>query len=30
MEKYYVPNMDFDGVTKKREEITERILGYIK
>ena len=30
MEKFYVPSMDFEGVNKKREEITERILGYMK
>lgn len=30
MERFYVPNMDFDGVKSKREEITERILEYIK
>jgi hypothetical protein len=29
MEKFYVPNMDFEGVTKKRDEITERILELI-
>lgn len=30
MEKFYVPSMDFEGVTKKREEITDRILKFLK
>lgn len=30
LEKLYVPSMDFEGVKKKGEEITEKILAYIK
>lgn len=30
MEKFYIPNMDFEREHRKREEILERILAYVK
>lgn len=30
MEKFYIPNMDFEAEKKKRDEILERILDYVK
>jgi hypothetical protein len=29
METYYIPNMDFDAISKRREEILERILQTV-
>ncbi|NLA60985.1 MAG: hypothetical protein GX863_07845 [Firmicutes bacterium] len=28
MERCYAPNMDFGGINRLREKITEKILGY--
>ena len=28
LEDFYIPNMDFDGINKKRREVVKRILEY--
>lgn len=30
LERHYIPNMDFEGINKLRESLTERILSYAK